>query len=219
MSVMTKKPEGLTPTALEAVRRACALIDAAEGESPPSLAALAAAVGQSPWHLQRSFKRATGVSPRDYAEARRSARFKTALREGEGVAAATYEAGYGSSSRVYEQSDRLLGMTPASYAKGGRGAEIAYATVSSSLGLLLVATTAQGICFVSLGPDEATLEALVREHAGDESPMGQQLLRQSLAAAFTPDELRDIVSELGMTGVEVVIDTDRHVSIQTSSKP
>ncbi len=67
--------------------------------------------------------------------------------------------------------------------------------------------------------DEATLEALVREHAGDESPMGQQLLRQSLAAAFTPDELRDIVSGLGMTGVEVVIDTDRHVSIQTSSKP
>src|SRR3546814_15527657 len=80
----------------------------------------------SPWHLQRLFKRVMGVSPRDYADARRNAAFRAQLKNGDSIAQATYGAGYGSSSRVYERAERMLGMTPASYAKGGKGAIIAY---------------------------------------------------------------------------------------------
>ena len=139
-----------------AVEAVCALIESREGE-PVTLAELAGAVGMSPWHLQRLFKKAMGVSPRDYADALRSERFRDKLRQGDSIAGATYEAGYGSSSRVYERAHKLLGMTPASYAKGGRGAAIAYTIVDSPLGRLLVAATAKGVCFVSLGPDDASL--------------------------------------------------------------
>ena len=143
---------------LELVRGACAYIDARDGQGI-TLAHLAEMVDLSPWHLQRLFKRAMGVSPRDYADARRSRRFRDELKNGESVAGATYGAGYGSSSRVYEDSQRRLGMTPASYAKGGKGARIAYATVDSPLGRLLVGATAKGICFVSLGDSDAPLIA------------------------------------------------------------
>ena len=143
---------------LETVEAVCAAIEAREGE-PVTLAELAAEVDMSPWHLQRVFKKAMGVSPRDYADACRSRRFRNKLKQGDSIAGATYEAGYGSSSRVYEQAQRQLGMTPASYAKGGKGAKIAYTIVESPLGLLLVAATGRGVCFVSLGDDEAELQA------------------------------------------------------------
>ena len=143
---------------LETVAAVCAAIEARAGE-PVTLAELAAEVGMSPWHLQRVFKKAMGVSPRDYADACRSKRFRSKLKQGDSIAGATYEAGYGSSSRVYEQAQRQLGMTPASYAKGGKGARIAYTIVESPLGLLLVAATGRGVCFVSLGDDEAELQA------------------------------------------------------------
>ncbi len=144
------------------VREACAMIDRNEGERM-TLAEIAGALEVSPWHLQRLFKRTMGVSPRDYNDARRSAAFRAQLKQGESIAQATYGAGYGSSSRVYERAERLLGMTPASYAKGGKGADIAYDVVASPLGRLLVAATAKGLCFVSLGTDDAALVALLRE--------------------------------------------------------
>ena len=143
---------------LETVRRACGLIDAQEGERL-TLAEIAGALDVSPWHLQRLFKRVMGVSPRDYADARRNAAFREQLKNGESIAQATYGAGFGSSSRVYERAERLLGMTPASYAKGGKGAVIVYDIVESPLGRLLVAATAKGICFLSLGRDDAKLIA------------------------------------------------------------
>lgn len=143
---------------LDLVRRACEILQSAE-ESPPTLGTLAERLNVSPWHLQRVFRRITGVSPRDYADARRFARFRDELRQGESVAGATYGAGYGSASRVYEDAVSRLGMTPASYAKGGAGARIAYGAVESPLGLLLVAATAKGVCFVALGEDMASLEA------------------------------------------------------------
>ena len=148
------------------VRAACAHIDERQGQAI-TLADLAAAVGLSPWHLQRLFKRAMGVSPRDYADARRARRFRDELKNGESVAGATYGAGYGSSSRVYEQAQAQLGMTPASYAKGGKGAHIVYATVESALGestlgRLLVAATAHGVCFLCLGDTDAPLIAALR---------------------------------------------------------
>lgn len=139
------------------VSRACALIDAREGEAV-TLADLATELAVSPWHLQRVFKKVTGISPRDYADAKRAERFRAGLRRGDSIAGATYEAGYGSSSRVYEGARWQLGMTPASYAKGGRGAVIVYDLVTTPLGRLLVAATAKGICFVSLGESDAALE-------------------------------------------------------------
>lgn len=177
---------GLTARQLAAVERACALIDAGEGQSI-TLAELADHVGLSPWHLQRLFTRAMGVSPRDYAEARRSRRFRDALRNGESVAEATYGAGYGSSSRVYERTGEKLGMTPASYAKGGKGARIAYAIVDSPLGRLLVAATARGVCFVSLGESDAALEAALAE----EFPLAEERRRDEAAIAPAVEVLLD----------------------------
>jgi len=141
---------------LDLVRRACGLIDAQEGERL-TLAEIAGELDVSPWHLQRLFKRVMGVSPRDYADARRNAAFREQLKNGESIAQATYGAGYGSSSRVYERAERMLGMTPASYAKGGKGAIIVYDIVDSPLGRLMVAATAKGLCFLSLGDDDAAL--------------------------------------------------------------
>lgn len=135
---------------------------AEETETIPSLADLAAAAGVSPSHLQRVFTRATGLSPRRYAEALRRDRLTAGLRQGVPVAAALYDAGYGSSSRLYEKSGAHLGMTPASYAKGGAGARIAFATAASPLGRLLVAATERGVCAVSLGDSDAVLEATLR---------------------------------------------------------
>src|SRR5216684_8687167 len=109
----------------EQVRRACRLIDRAldDGESgAPSLAELGAALGVSGHQLQRLFKRQLGISPRDYADAQRLGRVKARLRDGEDIAGALYDAGYGSSSRLYGRSDAQLGMTPATYRKHGKGA-------------------------------------------------------------------------------------------------
>ncbi len=147
---------------LALVRAACRYIDQLDGERL-TLSDLAAAVNASPWHLQRLFKRIVGVSPREYADAKRADRFRAVLRHGESIAGATYDAGYGSSSRVYERAHRQLGMTPASYAKGGKGAGINYTVVPSPLGFLLVAATARGVCFVSLGDSEGALEAILRQ--------------------------------------------------------
>ena len=147
---------------LALVRAACRYIDQLDGERL-TLSSLAAAVNASPWHLQRLFKRIVGVSPREYADAKRADRFRAVLRDGESIAGATYDAGYGSSSRVYERAHLQLGMTPASYAKGGEGARINYTVVPSQLGFLLVAATARGVCFVSLGDSEGALEGILRQ--------------------------------------------------------
>ena len=106
---------------VEAVARACryieARVDGADGTAADAdagtvtLAELGRHCGMSPWHLQRLFKRVVGVSPRQYADARRLKRFKAGLQQGDGVAAATYDAGYGSSSRVYERAAASLGMS------------------------------------------------------------------------------------------------------------
>ncbi|MDQ3811782.1 MAG: methylated-DNA--[protein]-cysteine S-methyltransferase, partial [Chloroflexota bacterium] len=123
---------------------------------------LGRAVGMSPHHLQRMFKRLTGVTPKEYADARRLERFRSRLKEGDTVSRATYEAGYGSGSRVYQQAHARLGMTPAAYRRGGRGMHIRFTIVDSPLGRLLVGTTERGICAVTLGDTDTTLEATLR---------------------------------------------------------
>jgi AraC family transcriptional regulator of adaptative response/methylated-DNA-[protein]-cysteine methyltransferase len=113
--------------------------------------------------LQRVFRRDLGVSPRDLTDARRLQAFKRALKEGMSVTDATYEAGFGSSSRVYERAGRALGMTPGVYSKGGAGVTVRYACVRSSLGRVLVAATERGVCAVKLGSDRDELVRLLRE--------------------------------------------------------
>lgn len=129
------------------------------------LAALAKAAGVSPAHLQRTFTRVLGISPRQYQEQRRLDALKAALKSGHTVSSATYEAGFTTSRRVYETAHDALGMTPGSYRRGGAGVTIHYTTVRTSLGLLLIAVTAKGICSASLGDDEdALVSALKTEY-------------------------------------------------------
>jgi AraC family transcriptional regulator of adaptative response/methylated-DNA-[protein]-cysteine methyltransferase len=156
MEYAVKPPAQGSDRHLPVVEKACAYLDQRAGERV-TLAELAEHVEMSPWHLQRLFKQVMGVSPRDYGDARRSARFRQGLKAGDSIAGATYEAGYGSSSRIYEAALSQLGMTPATYAKGGRGARIVYAIVDSPLDRLLVAMTGHGVCFVCLGEDDGAL--------------------------------------------------------------
>jgi AraC family transcriptional regulator of adaptative response/methylated-DNA-[protein]-cysteine methyltransferase len=144
------------PRERELVRRACELLDA-DSLQAPRLNDLGRSLGVSPWHLQRLFKRALGITPRQYAEARRLARVKASLKKGDDVTTALYGAGYGSSSRLYESAPERLGMTPGAYKRGGRGLRIGYALVDSPLGRLLVAASARGLCSVKLGDSDARL--------------------------------------------------------------
>ncbi len=138
--------------------RVCAFIDAHLDERL-TLDRLGEAVGLSPAHLQRVFKQVTGVSPRQYVEARRVGQLKANLREGQPIASALYDAGFSSSSRVYEDAGAKLGMTPAAYRKGGAGMHIRYTISECPLGYLLVGATERGLCAVSLGDSPAAVEA------------------------------------------------------------
>ncbi len=147
---------------VEVVRRACRFIDDNE-EDNIDLTTLGERVGLSAFYLQRTFKNVMGITPRQYSETRRTSRFKAGIRRGESVTNAMYDAGYGSSSRLYERATAELGMTPATYSRGGRGAVIKYTIAQSSLGRLLVAATEKGICAVRLGDSDATLETDLRD--------------------------------------------------------
>jgi len=154
---MTVKPASF---AIDPLDRALALLEATE--TPPRLPDLARAVGLSPSHLQRSFRKRFGVSPAEYAQARKLKQLKSALREAPRVTDAIYDAGYGSGSRVYEKTGQLLGMTPADYRRGGTGIAIRYTTLRVAVGTLLVAASERGICAVALGDNESKLVADLR---------------------------------------------------------
>lgn len=143
------------------VERACKLLT--QDEETPALSDVAAKLKLSPSALTRLFQRELGLSPREYLAQAKRERFRAALRSGEDIAAATFGAGYGSSSRVYEGERAGLGMTPATYKKGGLGAHIAFAIAPSPLGKLLVAATDRGICAVFLGDSDAVLQEELRQ--------------------------------------------------------
>lgn len=148
---------------LARVEAACRAL-AGDDERPPPLHDLAASVGVSPASLRRDFMAILGVTPKQYADQLRVERLRAGLRAGRDVTAAMYDAGYGSSSRLYEHSDSRLGMTPASYGALGKGATISFTTCDSRFGPILVAATERGICRILHGPDPAVLEAIL----GDE---------------------------------------------------
>lgn len=152
---------GETSRQAEAVRLACGYLESHLDEAP-TLNDLAREVGMSPWHLHRTFKATLGLSPKQYATRLRAGRFKDEVRGGESVAGATYGAGYGSSSRLYEKAGENLGMTPGAYRRGGRGMHIRYTLADSPFGRLLVGATDRGICAVSVGDEDRPLEAELR---------------------------------------------------------
>ena len=129
-----------------------------------TLTALANEVGVSAFHLQRAFKRAMGVSPREFQDAERRRMLAARLSRGDTVSRATYEAGFGSSSRVYE---RALGMTPGAIRKHGAGQRIQYGIVDCPLGRLLVAYTERGVCSVAIGGNDRELERAFRAQFSD----------------------------------------------------
>jgi AraC family transcriptional regulator of adaptative response/methylated-DNA-[protein]-cysteine methyltransferase len=170
---------------LEMTRHVCRLIEDKQGESI-TLAELSSLVGVSAFHLQRTFKSIMGISPGRYAESQRINRFKETVRSGESIANATYEAGFGSSSRLYEGAAAQLGMTPATYGKGGRGAVINYTVVDCSFGKLLVAATSKGVCSVTLGDSEDELcEGLTKEFPAAEIRMDGTALAPFVTSIVT----------------------------------
>jgi AraC family transcriptional regulator of adaptative response/methylated-DNA-[protein]-cysteine methyltransferase len=198
--------QGETTRQAEAVRRACAYLEA-HFEENPTLADLSAVVGLSPHHLQRVFKAATGLSPKQYASRLRAARFKAEVQMGESVASATYGAGYGSSSRLYETAGAHLGMTPGAYRRGGRGMRIRFTLAGSPFGRLLIAATGRGICSVTLGDEDAALEAgLRREYPSAEIERDDEGLRDWLAAVLPrldgPAPARDLPLDLQATSFQ-----------------
>jgi AraC family transcriptional regulator, regulatory protein of adaptative response / methylated-DNA-[protein]-cysteine methyltransferase len=141
-----------------AVEKACRLIEAAD--APLSLDELAAAVGVSRYHFHRVFKACTGVTPKAYADARRADRVRNELPKRASVTDAIYEAGFNSNGRFYAQTSQTLGMKPSDYRAGGSGASICFAVGQCSLGSILVAATARGVCAITLGDDP---DELVRD--------------------------------------------------------
>ncbi len=148
------------PVAL--VHRAADLL-AQSSEESLSLRQVAQTLGATQSTLRRAFLQVTGLKPRELAEALRLKRFKALMRAGKSITDALYETGYGSSSRVYERSNSQLGMTPATYRKGGLGMKLGYTITKSPLGKVLVAATERGVSAVYLGNNESKLVAELRE--------------------------------------------------------
>lgn len=140
---------GLAERRAEAIARACRLIESAE--TIPSLADLARAAGMSAYHFHRVFKAATGVTPKAYAAAYRTAVLAARLPGASTVTEALYEAGYGAASRFYAGGAPRLGMAPSAYRKGGAGLRIRFGVGACSLGAILVAATEAGVCAILLG--------------------------------------------------------------------
>jgi len=184
------------------IRRVCG-----ESEGSPdgrlSLENLAERTGRSAAHLQRTFRRAMGITPRQYADALRVARLKSELRKGKDVTTALHEVSYGSASRLYEKSDAQLGMTPATYRRGGRGMNISYTTVPCALGRVLVAATERGISAVYMGDRDSDLtgalrreypKAQIRNSSGEHSKWVRAIVRHLAGSSPQLDLPTDVVA-------------------------
>ena len=176
------RPARLSPAEEQTakVARACRLIEAAE--ELPQLAELARAVGLSPHHFHRVFKAVTGLTPRAYAAARRTQRVRDGLARGGSVTATIYDAGFNSNGRFYADAGRLLGMTPSTYRAGGPATTIRFAIGQSSLGAILVASSAKGICAIQLGDDPARLVQALQDRFPRATLVGGDAAYEDLVA-------------------------------------
>ncbi|BDC51538.1 hypothetical protein F183_A38540 [Bryobacterales bacterium F-183] len=160
---------------MEQIERVCAYVREHLDETIP-LATMAKLAGMSTFHFQRTFKKVTGVTPRQYVEARRLELLRGELRNPRrSVTDAIYEAGFGSSSRVYEKVDTRLGMTPAAYRAGGAGVRISWASTDSPLGRMMMGATDRGLCFVQFAETDDALLAMLRAEypAAEIAPMAE----------------------------------------------
>jgi AraC family transcriptional regulator of adaptative response/methylated-DNA-[protein]-cysteine methyltransferase len=170
-----------------AVKSICRYIEQHLDE-PVTLAKLGSVFGQSPFHLQRTFKKALGITPREYADSRRMNLLKRNLQAGQSVTNALYDAGYSSSSRLYERTASHLGMTPDKYRRGAIAAVIRYTCTDSPLGRMLVAATEKGICTIQFGDTDDELgEGLKREF-----PFAQRKREDEFMRAWTDTLLNQI---------------------------
>jgi AraC family transcriptional regulator of adaptative response/methylated-DNA-[protein]-cysteine methyltransferase len=153
----------MEPRPSRLVRSICRYIEQ-HLDDPLTLAVLGAEFEMSPFHLQRVFKKALGVSPKQYADSCRMKLLKQRLQEGHNVTRALYDAGYSSSSRLYERTSSQLGMTPDKYRRGAVAANIRYTCVASPLGRMLLAATDRGVCAIHFAStDEELVQGLQRE--------------------------------------------------------
>lgn len=157
----------------------CRFIETNSDESL-KLEDLAAHAGLSAFHFQRTFKAAVGLTPKQYLDAVRLKRLKEGLKDAKGVTGAIYEAGYGSSSRVYERIDTRLGMTPSQYRDGGRSITITCTTIETALGLIMLGATDRGLCFLQFGDNRNGLLNILRR----EYPSARL---QAMAKPYHPD--------------------------------
>lgn len=160
-----KRCWSLPKTTPEPILAAIRRID--EAAEPPSLAELADAAGLSAFHFHRQFKRFTGVTPKAYTAAKRQARLQAELRAGGTVTEALYSAGYGASSRMYEESGEALGMTPTAFQNGGAGHVLRYATAKCTLGRVIVCATDRGVCLIAFADADKELIAEARARFPD----------------------------------------------------
>jgi AraC family transcriptional regulator of adaptative response/methylated-DNA-[protein]-cysteine methyltransferase len=177
------KPDSTTTSPLDKIR---AHIEA-HLDRPVPLAELGRIAGLSPFTAQRLFKKQLGVSPLQYQRALRASRLRNGLKQGGTVTDAIYEAGFGSSSRAYEGS--ALGMTPARFAKGGKGEQIGWATARTPFGWMIVGSTERGMCWLALGSTSAEAEASLREEFPLATLRPDPSLSQLVDAAL--DSVRD----------------------------
>src|SRR5579871_2365978 len=183
---------------LELVRNVCRAVEK-NVDSPLPMKQLSGELKMNAATLDRAFKQTTGITIKQYAEARRLSLFKTALRFGRDVTTAIYEAGYNSSSRVYEHANSRLGMTPAAYGKGGNGARIRYAIAPYSAGTALLAVTDKGICSVKLGDDAGKL---TRELEG-EFPKAELICAESELGDWMSNLLRRLDGEIDLPDLPI----------------
>jgi AraC family transcriptional regulator of adaptative response/methylated-DNA-[protein]-cysteine methyltransferase len=155
------RPQAATDARSANIRAVCRYIERHHDE-PVSLRVLGDAFGMSPFHLQRTFKAALGITPKQYADSCRMNQLKQNLQSGKTVTHALYDAGYSSSSRLYERASQHLGMTPDKYRRGAIGVPIRYTTGDSPLGRLLIAATDRGICAIRFGESDSDLELGLR---------------------------------------------------------
>ena len=187
-----------------ALEKAFRLLAAAE--EAPSLEAVAAAVGYSPHHFHRLFKRATGVTPAAYARSLRAKRAQAALASEGRITDAIYDAGYSGPGRFYADAGKRLGMTPSAWRDGGRGAVIRWATAQTDLGTMLVAATEKGICRLSFDEDESVLRRRFPKaeiaHGGAEMA---ELVERTVAAVNAPEKPHDLPLDVHGTAFQEAV--------------